>query len=79
MTEQASSLLQKALELSEEERAELASSLLESLDPVRQQGVQEAWNEEIAKRIAELDSGLAETVAWPEVQRRISAKLQNGK
>jgi putative addiction module component (TIGR02574 family) len=68
-----------ALELSEEERAELASSLLESLDPVREQGVQEAWNEEIARRIAELDSGQAETVSWAEVQPRISAKLQNAK
>jgi len=79
MTDRTSHLFQMALELSEEERAELASSLLESLDPVREQGVQEAWNEEIARRIAELDSGQAETVPWPEVQRRVSAKLLNGK
>jgi hypothetical protein len=38
MTQQASELLQKALSLSEEERAELAGSLIESLDA----GVDEA-------------------------------------
>jgi hypothetical protein len=32
MTQQASELLQKALSLSEEERAEFAGSLIESLD-----------------------------------------------
>jgi len=79
MTGRASDLLQLALALSDEERAELASSLLESLDPIKEQGVQATWNEEIATRIAELDSGKAETIPWPEVQRRISAKLQNRK
>jgi putative addiction module component (TIGR02574 family) len=34
-----------------------------------------AWDEEIARRIDELDSGKAKTVPWDEVQRRIAAKL----
>ncbi|HEY5030124.1 MAG TPA: addiction module protein [Candidatus Angelobacter sp.] len=37
-----------------------------------------AWNEEIARRINELDSGKAKTVPWDEVQRRIAAKLNHG-
>jgi len=34
-----------------------------------------AWEQEIARRIDELDSGKAKTVPWDEVQRRIAAKL----
>ena len=79
MTEQAANLLQRALELSEEERAELASSLLRSLDPTIENGVQEAWNEEIARRIARLESGQSKSVPWPELLGRLSSKLPHGK
>jgi putative addiction module component (TIGR02574 family) len=79
MTEQASDLLQKALQLPEEERAELASSLLRSLDPAVEQGVQEAWNEEIARRIARLESGQSKSVPWPELLGRLTSKLPHGK
>jgi len=37
------------------------------------------WNDEIARRIAELDSGKAKTIPWEEVRQRISAKLTNGR
>jgi len=79
MTQQALDLLQKALSLSEEERADLACSLMESLDAAVDEGAQQAWNEEISRRLAELDSGRAKTVPWPEVQRRISSRLTHGK
>lgn len=78
MTRQANDLLQKALSLSEEERADLACSLIDSLDPVRDSGVEEAWNEEIARRIAGLDAGKAKTIPWEEV-RSISTKRTRGK
>ncbi|HEX3091960.1 MAG TPA: addiction module protein [Candidatus Angelobacter sp.] len=39
---------------------------------------QDAWKDEIARRIRDLDSGIAKTVSWDEVQRRIAAKLKNG-
>lgn len=79
MTEQASNLLQKALTLSEEERAELACSLIDSLDPTVDEGAASAWDQEIARRISDLDSGRAKTVPWEEVRGRISSKLSNGK
>ncbi|HKN74342.1 MAG TPA: addiction module protein [Candidatus Acidoferrum sp.] len=79
MTEQASNLLQKALSLSEEERADLACSLIDSLDPTVDEGATRAWNEEIARRISDLDSGRARTVPWEEVRGRLSSKLSNGK
>lgn len=79
MTEQASDLLQKALTLSEEERADLACSLIDSLDATVDEGAASAWDLEIARRIADLDSGQAKTVPWEEVRGRISSKLSHGK
>jgi putative addiction module component (TIGR02574 family) len=79
MTQQTSELLQKALSLSEEERAELAGSLIESLDASVDKDAEAAWNEEIARRIEDLDSGKAKTIPWEVVRSRISSKLTHGK
>jgi len=76
MTQQASELLQKALSLSEEERAELAGSLIESLDATVDEAAEAAWNEETARRIADLDSGKAKTVPWKEVRSRFPLNLR---
>ena len=62
MTQQAMDLLQKALSLSQEERADLACSLIDSLDPSVDPDAEHAWNEEIARRITDLDTGNAKTV-----------------
>jgi putative addiction module component (TIGR02574 family) len=78
MTQLALELLQKALTLSDEERAELAGSLIDSLDTTVDAGTENAWNREIAQRLGDLDSGKAKTVPWEEVQRRISTKLKHG-
>ena len=75
MTQKANEILKEALALPEAERADLAGSLLESLDAKTDAQGEEAWNGEIARRIADLDSGKAKTVSWDELQRRISAKL----
>jgi putative addiction module component (TIGR02574 family) len=75
MTQQALELLQKALTLPEEERTALVRSLIESLEEVADQGTGRAWDEEIARRIADLDSGKSKTVSREEVRQRISARL----
>jgi putative addiction module component (TIGR02574 family) len=75
VTQQASKLLQKALSLSEEERAELAGSLIESLDATVDEPAEAAWNEEVARRIEDLDSGKAKTIPWEVVRSRISSKF----
>ncbi len=77
MTKEADELLKRALTLSAGERAELAGSLIESLEEA-DEGVTEAWNEEIARRIEELDSGKVKTIPWEEVRRQVTAKLRNG-
>jgi putative addiction module component (TIGR02574 family) len=78
MTQQALELLKKALTLPEEERTALVRSLIESLEEIADQGAERAWDEEIARRIAELDSGKAKTVSWEEVRQRISARIAHG-
>ncbi len=81
MTHDATELLKRALALTVEERAELAGSLLESLDGAHDnpEAVEAAWNEEIARRIEDLDSGKAKTIPWEEVRHRISSKLTHGR
>src|SRR5690348_5569429 len=64
MSPDVSDLLKKALELPAEARAALASSLLESLDEAVDLSAEEEWNKEIARRIAELDSGKVKPVPW---------------
>jgi putative addiction module component (TIGR02574 family) len=63
MTQPAFELLQNALTLSDEERAELAGSLIDSLDATVDAGAESEWNREIAGRIEDLDSGRAKTVS----------------
>ena len=77
MTQEADELLKKALSLPAEDRAALAGSLLDSLEEALDPSAEEAWNEEIARRIADLDSGKAQTVPWEEVRRRTLAKFRH--
>lgn len=78
MTQEADELLKKALALPIKDRAALAGSLLESLDEVADPKVEEAWNAEIARRIADLDSGKAKTIPWEEIRREALAKFNRG-
>jgi hypothetical protein len=38
--------------------------LIDSLDPAVDEGAESAWEQEIARRISDLDSGRAKTVPW---------------
>lgn len=78
MTQEVTELLKKALALPPEARAALAGSLLESLDEKLDASAEEEWKLEIARRIAELDSGKVKPVPWAEARRQISAIL-NGR
>ena len=75
MTAKAKALLAQALELGEAERAEIAGSLLQSLEPPPSAEVDAAWRDEVRRRLAELESGEAETVSWETVRDELLAKL----
>ena len=70
MTQEAHELLQKALALPENERAELAGNLISSLDATVDQDVDAAWQQEVARRLDDVQSGKVETVSWEEVQQK---------
>lgn len=77
MRQETSELLKRALALSPDERAALANTLLESLD-VSDSSVQEAWDEEVARRMQDLKAGKAVTVPWEELHRELLAMV-NGR
>jgi putative addiction module component (TIGR02574 family) len=78
MTQEATELLKRALSLAAEERAELAGSLLESLDgpPEDPEAVEAAWSEEIARRIEDLDSGKVKPVSVETDRRKLSSAAE---
>ncbi len=69
-------LLSEALHLPVEARAALADTLLDSLDSEVDENAEEAWRDEICRRLQEIDSGSVKLVPWHEAQRRLRARLQ---
>ncbi len=65
-------ILNTALQLSEKERADLAASLIESLDRPFDSDVQAAWADEIRRRLADLDSGAVKAIPWDEARQVIA-------
>jgi putative addiction module component (TIGR02574 family) len=74
MSPEVSDLLKRALALSVDERAALANTLLDSLAST-DESVQEAWDQEVARRIEDLRAGKAVTVAWEELHRELLAMV----
>ena len=74
MSPEITDLLKRALALSVEERAALANTLLDSLENTSE-SVQEAWDEEVARRIADLKAGKAVTAPWEELHRELLAMV----
>jgi putative addiction module component (TIGR02574 family) len=80
MTPKASQLLDRALDLSTEERGALIARLIDSLDDgPAEEGVEEAWMAEIERRVKDLRLGKAHSIPREEVQRRALARLRNAK
>ncbi len=73
MTESTREWLTRLLALSSAERAELAAALIESLDG--DANYAEAWKAEIARRVAELESGDVEAVPAETVLAELRARL----
>ncbi|HEX7423600.1 MAG TPA: addiction module protein [Terriglobales bacterium] len=78
MTPQVSEVLEKALALSTQERGLLIDHLIESLDEgPAEEGVEEAWDEEIKRRVDDIRSGKVEMIPGEQVRRRLAARLLN--
>jgi putative addiction module component (TIGR02574 family) len=68
-------LLQEALALPDDERAEIAGALLESLGPPPEADVESEWRREVAARVAALEEGGVATTPWEEIRDRFLARL----
>lgn len=77
MSPEVSDLLKRALALPVDERAALANTLLDSLETA-DQSVQDAWDEEVARRVEDLRAGRAVTVPWEQLHRELLAMVARG-
>ena len=71
MTQKSQVVLAEALKLPSNERAEVAEQLIASLDEAPDTGVEQAWQEEVQRRLGQIERGEVNTIPWEEVQRRL--------
>ena len=71
MTRRAQELLAEALTLDPAERADLAATLLESIDDEAEEEVEEAWAREIERRVRDVETGQVRLVPWSEARERL--------
>lgn len=64
----------EALNLPRDERARLAEALISSLDEEAE--IELAWQEEIKRRVAELDAGTVKTIPAEQVFAELDALLE---
>ena len=65
-----------AMRLTEAERAELAQSLIASLDGPADPDAEAAWDAEIVRRVEEIDNGAAKLIDRDELRRRVQGRLR---
>lgn len=78
MTDQAQIILQQALQLSREERADLAYRLHASLadadeELISREEWEQEWADEAHRRLREVEEGTAELITWEELQPQLEA------
>lgn len=69
-------VLKNALALGPEERAALVDRLIDSLEETVDEGAEEAWREEIYRRLQQIDSGAVRLIPWDDARRRLQARLE---
>jgi putative addiction module component (TIGR02574 family) len=78
MPKEPAELLRDALSLPAEARAALVDTLLESLDDVQvDDDAEAAWQQEICRRLEQIDSGAVKLIPWDAAERRLWARLPN--
>jgi putative addiction module component (TIGR02574 family) len=77
MMQDAQELLKKALALPDKERVDLARSLIDSLDDTIDENAEAAWQEEMVRRLEDVQSGKVTTTSWDEVRQKGRTLLRN--
>jgi putative addiction module component (TIGR02574 family) len=71
-------MVNRALQLSPQERCKLVHHLIVSLEGVSDdspEAIAKAWDEEVARRVAEMEAGRTHWILADEVMSRISALI----
>ena len=77
MTPRVSEVLEKALALSTQVRGLLIDLLIQSLDEgPAEEGLEEAWDAEIERRVDDIRSGKAKMIPGEQVLRELSKRLR---
>ena len=71
MSSDATKLLEAALKLEPEARAAMAGTLLDSLDGTVDADAEGKWEQEISRRLNEIDSSPERVVPWSDARRKI--------
>ena len=71
MSTQVQTLLEAALELSEIEREELAERIYDSLGDPETEVDDDAWSDELKRRVDNAKSGKTVGIPWDEAMKRI--------
>ncbi|MEX2138093.1 MAG: addiction module protein [Pirellulales bacterium] len=75
MNDTARRLLTNALQLPEADRAELAASLIDSLDDPADNDADSAWDEEIQQRLSQIHRGEVSLLSFDEARERLFGKV----
>ncbi|MCG3180586.1 MAG: hypothetical protein BIFFINMI_02948 [Phycisphaerae bacterium] len=69
-------VMNEALKMPVADRALLAERLIRSLDKQQDTDVEAAWQEEIERRLRQIDSGSAELIPWEVVRDSLRKRLR---
>jgi len=75
MTDKTQAIVEQALKLSPTERADVAEQLLASLDEALDSDVEKAWQEEIQRRLQQVERGEVELIDSDTVMAELRKKL----
>ncbi len=82
MTDALKEIEAQALQLSSQERGQLIHRLIVSLDGESQdtpEAIAKAWDDEIARRVAEIDAGTAVLIPHEQVQAEMDELLRQAR
>jgi putative addiction module component (TIGR02574 family) len=74
MDQELKSVIDKALNMSHENRALIVDRLIDSLDVNTDHDVEAAWQQLIQKRIDEAERGEAEFISWDDAKEKLQIR-----
>jgi putative addiction module component (TIGR02574 family) len=75
MESHAEQILETALNLPASDRAQIAATLLQSLDQASDPATEAAWAAEIERRLREMDDGRVTLIPWEQVLHTMRERI----